>query len=138
MAKKLVCNVESQGMMHQVTVSGNKVTVDGTGHVSAATAVTKSDITALGIPTIFIPSPYVTNNHQYKNALDLVKKDAALMIEEKDLNKISFIHMIDDILADEKRYNEIKKNVSSLGIKDSSTRIYDILKELILDDKKFY
>ena len=60
------------------------------------------------------------------------------MIEEKDLNKISFIHMIDDILADEKRYNEIKKNVSSLGIKDSSTRIYDILKELILDDKKFY
>ena len=27
--KKLVCNVESQGMMHQVTVSGNKVTVDG-------------------------------------------------------------------------------------------------------------
>ena len=29
MAKKLVCNVESQGMMHQVTVSGNKVTVDG-------------------------------------------------------------------------------------------------------------
>ena len=29
MAKKLVCNVESQGMMHQVTVSGSKVTVDG-------------------------------------------------------------------------------------------------------------
>ena len=106
--------------------------------VSRAGASTMSEITALGIPTIFIPSPYVTNNHQYKNALDLVKKDAALMIEEKDLNKISFIHMIDDILADEKRYNEIKKNVSSLGIKDSSTRIYDILKELILDDKKFY
>lgn len=97
-----------------------------------------SEITALGIPTIFIPSPYVTNNHQYKNAEDLVKKDAALMIEEKDLNKISFIHMIDDILEDEEKYKKIKENVSKLGIKDSSTRIYDILKELILDDKKFY
>lgn len=106
--------------------------------VSRAGASTMSEITALGIPTIFIPSPYVTNNHQYKNAEDLVKKDAALMIEEKDLNKISFIHMIDDILEDEEKYKKIKENVSKLGIKDSSTRIYDILKELILDDKKFY
>lgn len=106
--------------------------------VSRAGASTMSEITALGIPTIFIPSPYVTNNHQYKNAEDLVKKDAALMIEEKDLNKISFIHMIDDILEDEKKYKKIKENVSKLGIKDSSTRIYDILKELILNDKKFY
>ena len=106
--------------------------------VSRAGASTMSEITALGIPTIFIPSPYVTNNHQYKNANDLVKKNAALMIEEKDLNKISFIHTIDDILEDEKKYTELKKNVSKLGIKDSSTRIYDILKELILNDKKFY
>ena len=46
--------------------------------------------------------------------------------------------MVDDILEDEKRYNEIKENVSKLGIKDSSTRIYNILKEMILNDKKFY
>lgn len=106
--------------------------------VSRAGASTMSEITALGIPTIFIPSPYVTNNHQYKNAMDLVNKDAALIMEEKDLNKIAFIHMIDDILDDEKKYQRIKKNVSQLGIKDSSTRIYDILKEMILNDKKFY
>ena len=106
--------------------------------ISRAGASTMSEIMALGIPTIFIPSPYVTNNHQYKNALDLVKKDAALMIEEKDLTKMAFIHTIDDILGDEKRYRELKKNVRALGIVDSSTRIYDILKEMILDDKKFY
>ncbi|MCI6266374.1 MAG: undecaprenyldiphospho-muramoylpentapeptide beta-N-acetylglucosaminyltransferase [Erysipelotrichaceae bacterium] len=106
--------------------------------VSRAGASTMSEIMALGIPTIFIPSPYVTNNHQYKNAKDLVDKNAALMIEEKDLTKIGFIKMVDDILEDEKKYNEIKKNVSNLGIKDSSTRIYNILKEMILNDKKFY
>lgn len=106
--------------------------------VSRAGASTMSEIMALGIPTIFIPSPYVTNNHQYKNAKDLVDKEAAWIIEEKDLNKTGFIKMIDDVLEDEEKYNQVKENVSSLGIKDSSTRIYNILKEMILDDKKFY
>ena len=106
--------------------------------VSRAGASTMSEISALGIPTIFIPSPYVTNNHQFKNADDLVSKGAALMLEEKDLNKTSFIKMIDDVLKNEEQYNKIKENVSKIGILDSSSRIYDVLKDLILDDKKFY
>ena len=106
--------------------------------ISRAGASTMSEIMALGIPTIFIPSPYVTNNHQYKNAMDLVKKDAALILEEKDLNKNNLIRMIDDILENEDKYNKIKENISKLGVKDSSTRIYNILKEMILDDRKFY
>ena len=106
--------------------------------VSRAGASTMSEIMALGIPTIFIPSPYVTNNHQYKNAMDLVNRNAAFILEEKDLEKNSFIRMVDDILGDESKYREIKENVSKLGVKDSSSRIYDILKEMILDDKKFY
>lgn len=106
--------------------------------ISRAGASTMSEIMALGIPTIFIPSPYVTNNHQYKNAKDLVDKEAALMIEEKDLSKATFIKMIDDTLLNEKKYNKLKENVSTLGIKDSSTRIYNTLKEMILNDKKFY
>lgn len=97
-----------------------------------------SEIMALGVPTIFIPSPYVTNNHQYKNAKDLCDKDASWLIEEKDLNKTTLIKMIDDILLDEKRYNQVKENLSTLGIKDSGSRIYNILKEMILNDKKFY
>ena len=106
--------------------------------VSRAGASTMSEISALGIPTIFIPSPYVTNNHQYKNANDLVNRGAALMLEEKNLNKTVFIKMVDDLLKNEKQYNEMKEKVSELGIVDSSSRIYDVLKDLILDDKKFY
>ena len=106
--------------------------------VSRAGASTMSEIKVLGNPTIFIPSPYVTNNHQVKNASDLVNRDAALMIEEKDLSKTAFIKMIDDLLNDKNKYDNIKKNVSELGIVDSSSRIYEILKEMILDDKKFY
>lgn len=106
--------------------------------VSRAGASTMSEITALQIPTIFIPSPYVTNNHQYKNAMDLVDKNAALIIKEDELEKTVFIKMIDDILEDEDKYKEIKDNLSKIGIVDSSSRIYGVLKEMILDDKRFY
>jgi UDP-N-acetylglucosamine--N-acetylmuramyl-(pentapeptide) pyrophosphoryl-undecaprenol N-acetylglucosamine transferase len=68
----------------------------------------------------------------------LVSKGAALMLEEKNLNKALFIKLVDDILKDNDRYNEMKTNVSKLGITDSSSRIYEVLKDLILNDKKFY
>ena len=106
--------------------------------VSRAGASTISEITVLGIPTIFIPSPYVTNNHQYKNAKDLVDKKAAFLIEEEKLTKDLLINTIDNVLNNEKLYDETKKNLIPLGIKDSSSRIYEILKEMILDDKKFF
>ena len=53
--------------------------------VSRSGATTISEIVTLGIPTILIPSPYVPNNHQYINAMDLVNEDAAILIEEKKL-----------------------------------------------------
>ena len=106
--------------------------------VSRAGASTMSEIMALGIPTIFIPSPYVTNNHQYKNAMDLVNKDAAIIIEEEQLNKNKLITTIDNLLEDKEKYNAMKNNLKNLAITDSSSRIYEVLKEMIMDDKKFY
>ena len=98
--------------------------------ISRAGASTMSEIMALGIPTIFIPSPYVTNNHQYKNAKVLVDSNASLLIEEKDLTIDKLIDTIDSVFNDEKEYQKIKKNLLKLGIKDSSKRIYKILKDL--------
>ena len=98
--------------------------------VSRAGASTMAEISALAIPTIFIPSPYVTNNHQYKNASVLVEKQAAILIEEKNLTMDNLVSEIDNILSNKKEYDKIKKNLSKLGIKDSSMRIYKTLKEL--------
>ena len=106
--------------------------------VTRAGASTMSEITALEVPSIFIPSPYVTNNHQYLNAIDLVNNNAALILEEKDLNEKNLINMIDTTINDKDKIREIKDNLKKIGIKDSSTRIYNILKDLILDDRKFY
>ncbi len=106
--------------------------------ISRAGASTMSEIMVLGIPTIFIPSPYVANNHQYKNAMDLVEKKAGLILEEKDLDRDNLITLIDKTINDEKKIKEIKDNLNKLGIKDSSSRIYKVLKELIQNDRKIY
>ena len=106
--------------------------------ISRAGASTMSEILVLNVPTIFIPSPYVTNNHQYKNAMDLVNQKAALIIEEKDLTKDNLVKMIDDTLNDKTLYKSLKDNLKELGIKDSGERIYEVLKGMIMDDKKFF
>lgn len=106
--------------------------------VTRAGASTMSEITALEVPSIFIPSPYVTNNHQYKNAMDLVNNDAGIILEEKDLDNNSLVKLIDETINDNKKLLNIKKNLKRFGIKDSGKRIYEILKDLILNDRKFY
>lgn len=99
--------------------------------VSRAGASTISEIVALEIPSILIPSPYVANNHQYKNALDLVNSKTALMIEEKDLNGDILVRKIDEILNDKNLVNEMKKNLKSLKVPNSASKIYDNLKKLV-------
>lgn len=106
--------------------------------VTRGGASTISEITALEVPAIFIPSPYVANNHQYKNVMDLVNKDAGLILEEKDLTEEKLITMIDNTINDKDKLLDMKKRLKGFSIKDSSSKIYEILKDLILNDRKFY
>lgn len=99
--------------------------------VSRAGASTISEIVALGIPSILIPSPYVANNHQFKNAMDLVNSGSALMIEEKDLSGDILVKKIDEVLNDSNRIKCIKNNLKSLSINNSASLIYDNIKELV-------
>lgn len=99
--------------------------------ISRAGASTLSEIIALKIPSILIPSPYVTDNHQYKNAMDLINKEAALLIEEKDLKGDILVRTVDQLLNNQNKIEEIKTNLEQLNIPNSATKIYDELKELI-------
>ena len=99
--------------------------------VTRAGASTLSEVIALKIPSILIPSPYVPNNHQFKNAMDLVNEDAAILIEEKDLTGDIIIKSIDNLINDSKKVKSIKSNLKNLSIDNSATVIYDNLKKLI-------
>ncbi len=98
--------------------------------VSRAGASTLSEVIALDIPTILVPSPFVANNHQYKNAMDLVKENAALLIEEKDMKEDILLEKIDEVLKEEKT-KELKKNLKKLNTKDSALKIYTEIKALV-------
>lgn len=97
--------------------------------VSRAGASTLSEIMALEVPSILIPSPYVPNNHQYKNALDLTKNGAALIIEEKNLDSKVLVSTIDTILESDIKVKSMKEALKSMSVKDSATRIYNAIKE---------
>ena len=65
-------------------------------------ATTLAELTALGVPSILIPSPYVTANHQTKNALSLVNANAA-MIKEADLTTQTLVSAMDELMTDDSK-----------------------------------
>lgn len=98
--------------------------------VSRAGATTLAELTALGIASILIPSPYVTNNHQEKNAQALVKEGAAIMIKENELNGSSLIQSIDDVLLNKEKTKSMKEAAKKMGMPDSAERVFNLVKEL--------
>lgn len=103
--------------------------------VSRAGASTLSELIALEVPSILIPSPYVANNHQYLNALDLVNQNAALMVEEKNLEDGVLFKKVDELINNEEEIKNIKSNLRKMQVKDSATVIYDNLKRIVHNEK---
>lgn len=94
-------------------------------------ASTLSEIIALKIPSILIPSPYVPDNHQYKNAMDFIKQDAAVLIEEKDLKGDILVRTVDTMIQDTNRLKKMQENLKNLDVPASASMIYDTLKEMV-------
>ena len=96
-------------------IDGISVMNNSTLLISRAGATTLSEIAAIGMPAILIPSPYVPNNHQYYNGKALVDNDAAIMIEEKDLNGDVLFKSVSDIINDSERLKQLSNNAKKLG-----------------------
>lgn len=108
-------------------VDGVKVMANSSLLVSRAGATTLSEICAMGMPSILIPSPYVPNNHQFYNAMALIDKNAALLLEEKDLSPASLKAIIEKSINDEELLKSLHKN----AIKLSNPKVLDeIVKEI--------
>lgn len=99
--------------------------------VSRAGATTISEIISYKVISILIPSQYVTNNHQYKNAKSLVEKNAALLIEENDLTGQLLIDEIDALLNNNEKRNTIRTNLAAMYVPNSAEKIYDLIVETI-------
>ena len=98
--------------------------------ICRAGASTISELTALGVPALIVPSPYVTNNHQEKNARVLEEASGAVVLLEKDSSGQALFQAACAILHDEPRRLEMEKAMASLGIRDATERIYQTVLEL--------
>lgn len=93
--------------------------------ISRAGAMSISEIQAMGKAAILIPSPNVAENHQYYNALALAKRNAAILIEEKDLDGAKLAELIAELAKDPKELENIGKNARSLAVIDGADKICD-------------
>ena len=94
------------------------------GMICRAGATTIAELTALGIPAILIPSPYVANNHQFYNASQLVDRGAAYMIEEKDLNAENLHRSIESLFMNAEEMQKVSEQAKALGKPNAA---YDII-----------
>ncbi len=96
-----------------------------------AGASTVSELTALGKPTVMVPSPYVTNNHQEKNARILERHGGAQVVLENECDGSSLYEAAAAILADPARQKTMSEGMRSLGIRDATERIYETVMALL-------
>ena len=99
--------------------------------VSRSGASSLAEITALGLPSILIPSPNVTNNHQEANARWLEREGAAKVILERDLNGRVLYEAIMRIACDPIRYEHMSLQARRLGKRDAAALIYEEMRRLL-------
>ena len=98
--------------------------------VSRAGASSISEIQVLGLPSILVPSPNVAEDHQTKNAMALVERDAAVMIKDVESEEKLADEMISLVHNDE-ALERIAQNVSEMALNNADERIVDKVFEII-------
>ena len=92
--------------------------------ISRAGASSVSELTLIGKPVILVPSPNVAEDHQTKNAMSLVDRNAAVLVRDADAGRDLASKTI-ELLNDEKKQKILSENIIKLAIKDSANKIAD-------------
>lgn len=88
-------------------------------------ALTISEITVCGKPSILIPFAHAAGDHQTKNAQVLVDSNAAKLILEKNLNKKNFLYTVMNLIHNEKALNEMRTASKAMGKPNATSKIVD-------------
>lgn len=99
--------------------------------VSRAGASAITEIVSAHKPSILIPSIYVTNNHQYHNAMALKNSNSCIVVEENDELKENLLKSIENIIHDDKQMEEMIINTKLFDYSDSAMNIYNLMKKVV-------
>lgn len=98
--------------------------------ISRAGASSVSELSIVGKPVIFIPSPNVAEDHQTKNAQAIVDKKGAILLKESELDS-QFILVFEALLKDQGKQNQLSENIKKLAMPKATKRIVDEIVKLI-------
>lgn len=98
--------------------------------VCRAGALTLAELAIVSKPAILVPSPNVAEDHQTKNAMVLVEKDAALLCADSDLT-LGLWQKIDDLLSDASQRDELRNNIGLFSKPRATKDIVEQLKSMI-------
>ncbi|KAG1650551.1 UDP-N-acetylglucosamine--N-acetylmuramyl-(pentapeptide) pyrophosphoryl-undecaprenol N-acetylglucosamine transferase [Nymphon striatum] len=98
--------------------------------ISRAGAGSVSELSIVGKPTIFIPSPNVAEDHQTKNAQALVDENAAILIKENDLDA-DFEKVLEDLFLSQDKQVELGANLKKLALPKATEHIVDEIEKLL-------
>lgn len=98
--------------------------------ISRAGAIAISELCCVGKPTILIPSPNVAEDHQTKNAMALVNKNATILVKDVE-SREKLIDELDLLIKDEEKQKQLSENIIKLGVKDADKRILSIIEEML-------
>ncbi|WAM35558.1 undecaprenyldiphospho-muramoylpentapeptide beta-N-acetylglucosaminyltransferase [Caldicellulosiruptor acetigenus] len=99
--------------------------------ISRGGAIAISEITALGKPSIIVPSPYVVNNHQEYNARALEKEGACFVVLESELEGDKLRILLEKLIYDKQLYTSMQRKSKNLGRPDATEKIARLLREYI-------
>jgi UDP-N-acetylglucosamine--N-acetylmuramyl-(pentapeptide) pyrophosphoryl-undecaprenol N-acetylglucosamine transferase len=97
--------------------------------ISRAGASSIAELCIVGKPTVFIPFPFASEDHQRHNALSLVNKKAALMVNDAEVSN-QLLSTLNLVLNDESLQQTLSQNMKSLAVTDADQRIAQLLIQL--------
>ena len=98
--------------------------------ISRSGASSVSELCAAGKAVIFVPSPNVTEDHQTHNAMALVRKDAAMLVKDDEAPE-KLMQEACRLVADDRRREEMEKNILKMARRDAADRIVDEIYRLV-------
>ena len=98
--------------------------------ISRAGASSVSELCIVGKPVIFIPSPNVAEDHQTKNAMAIVEKDAAMIIKEGDLD-VDFENKFSQLVQSPEKQKKLGTNIKKIALVNATKDIRDEVIKLL-------
>ena len=93
--------------------------------ICRAGAITLAELALRGKAAIYIPSPYVAEDHQYKNARLLADAGAGIVYREEELTPDLLEAAVDDLLKNPNKRKRIEETVRNFAVEDAASRIAD-------------